>query len=111
MVAAKYNIVIARGASFSLPIALTDTSGSASNLTGYTVKSQIRKEYGLPPVMSFTVTGTLDTSGKFSLTLLPAQTASLSVGAYVWDCLLEINGEVDPLVGGGVTVTPLVTQP
>ena len=109
MIASVYNITVTQGTSFSLPVAITDSSGGAINLTGYTAKAQIR--YGAQLAATFTVSGSLGSSGQFSLILTPAQTAQVPGLPCVWDCLLEYGTDVFQILHGRVDVVPIITQP
>jgi hypothetical protein len=111
MVAATYNITVGQGTSFALQVALTDASGSAINLTGYEVKSQIRQDFGSPVLAAFGVTGPLGAAGTFVLSLTSAQTAALPLTVCKWDCLLEISTEVDQILRGTLSAFPVITQP
>ena len=107
------NIFIDAGADFSTTVTVTDSSGSALDLTGYTHAAQIRKTYeSASATVSFTTTTTDATGGKFTLTLTNTQTAGIPHGRYVYDAVITqtSGGTKTRVVEGIVTVNPRVTQ-
>ena len=107
------NIFIDAGADFSTTVTVTDSSGSALDLTGYTHAAQIRKTYeSASSTVSFTTTTTDATGGKFTLTLTNTQTAGIPHGRYVYDAVITqtSGGTKTRVVEGIVTVNPRVTQ-
>lgn len=110
--AAKANIVIDQGADFSTTITVTDSSGSVTNLTGYTARGQIRKHYTSTTAVSLSFTfGSPRTEGKLTLSLSNTQTANMAAGRYVYDVeLISAANAVSRLVEGIATVTPEVTR-
>lgn len=103
------NIVIDQGTTFSLSIVMTNSDGSAKDLTDYTVTAQLRKSYYSSTSTDFTV-ATVDLSGEITLSLTAAQTGSLKAGRYVYDCEAASASETLRVVEGIVTVTPQVTK-
>ena len=107
------NIFIDAGADFSTTVTVTDSSGSALDLTGYTHAAQIRKTYeSASATVSFTTTTTDATGGKFTLTLTNTQTSAVPHGRYVYDAVITqtSGGTKTRVVEGIVTVNPRVTQ-
>ena len=104
------NIVIDQGTTFSLDINLTNDDASAKDLTAYTVASQMRKSYEASTATSFTCVK-VDNTGKVTISLTAAQTATLKPGRYVYDVEITGTSPVETLrvLEGLVTVTPEVT--
>jgi hypothetical protein len=68
------------GADYSYGVTLKDGSGTAINLTGATLASQIRKTQSASDILAtFSVTVTNASAGTATLSLTPTQTAALSV--------------------------------
>ena len=106
------NLFIDAGADFTTTVTVTDSTGSAVDLTNYTIASQIRKTYeAASATVAFTTTKTAATSGQFTLTLTNAQTAAIPHGRYVYDAVITSGSSVKTrVVEGIVTVNPRVTQ-
>ena len=105
------NIFIDAGADFSTTVTVTDSSGSALNLTGYTHAAQIRKSYdSASATVAFTTATTDASGGKFTLTLTNIQTAAIPHGRYVYDAVITTGSTKTRVVEGIVTVNPRVTQ-
>jgi hypothetical protein len=55
--AAITNLYIDAGSDYSIIVTVSDSTGSIINLSGYTVKSQIRKSYSSSIAYNFDATG------------------------------------------------------
>ena len=107
------NIYIDAGADYLTTVTVTDSSGAALDLTGYTAAAQIRKTYeSSSATVSFTVAFNADrTTGKLDLTLTGVQTAAITQGRYVYDVLITSGASAKTrVVEGIVTINPRVTQ-
>lgn len=90
-------------------------NGTAINLTGATIKMQLRKQYSdVSAVLSLTSVGsagitiTNATNGHFKIN---AQIIDIEVFNYVYDIQITLSsGEVKTYVKGGFNVTPEVTR-
>lgn len=107
------NLVIDQGSTFSISITVSDYTGSAIDLTGYTLRSQLRKSYHSNTYTSFTVVSNDPTDGEITLSLTATQTSALKYGRYVYD--VEIvspapASEVTRILEGIITVNPEVTR-
>ena len=103
------NIVIAQGADFSEVFTSTETDGSASNLTGYSGQSKIKKYPTSPKSESFTVNITAG-SGEVSIAMTAGKTVKLSPGRYHYDVYLtSASGVISRLVEGQAMVTAGIT--
>lgn len=120
MTAAKHNIVIEQGATFSREILWKDSDGAPVDMTGYRVRMQIR-----PDADSATVfldfdsdsptdgmsVGELGEAGRIDLEFTAAVTAALTFDHGVYD-LLAVSGAgvVYRLLEGRATAVPAVTR-
>ena len=109
--AAVSNLAIDQGTTFSVTITVTDDTGSARNLTNYTVRSQMRRSYYTTSNTAFTANVSSPTDGTISLDLTSTQTSALKAGRYVYDVELVSNiASVERIVEGIVTIYPEVTR-
>lgn len=95
---------------------LTDENDNTPDLTGATVRADIRKEYGKPVLASFTVDSTDLATGQFVLSLPAATTGDLPtrrgsrVTSFVFDVRITYaSGDIDTLVNGYLKMTRQVT--
>lgn len=105
------NIFIDAGANYSNIITVASAGTAALDLTGYTVKSQMRKSYTSSTAYNFTASVYQPTLGKIRLELTSTQTSAIPPGRYLYD--IEITspaGNRTRVVEGIVTVTPEITQ-
>jgi len=110
--AAVSNLSIDQGTTYSVTIAVTDTTGSARNLTGYTARAQLRRSYYTTSNTAFTVGIDNPTGGEIDLGLTANQTSGLKAGRYVYDVELVANATstVERIVEGIITVYPEATK-
>lgn len=103
------NIVIDQGTTFDLTINVTADDGSPTDLTDYTISSQIRKSYYTNTYTELT-TSKVNLTGEITLSLTPTQTSALKAGRYVYDVEMASSEETVRVIEGIVTVTPEVTR-
>ena len=109
--AAVSNLSIDQGTTFSVTISVTDDTGSARNLTGYTGRARLKRSYYTNTNTAFTVTIDNPTEGEVDISLTDTQTSSLKAGRYVYDVELVSNAStVERIVEGIVTIYPEVTK-
>lgn len=110
--AARADIVIDQGTTFTTSLNLTDNTGAPLNLTGYTAEGQIRQWYTSSTYNQFNVTIPDPTNGQVILSLDSNTTSSMAYGRYVYDLITIDSGSntITRIVEGTVTVTPAVTQ-
>ena len=111
--AAKANILIDQGTTFSTSVTVSAANGSILSLSGYTAAAQLRKSYAAGNVTPFTVTiGSNSQLGQLTLSMPANTTQSLSAGRYVYDLEIYSSGNttVTRVVEGVVTVSPGVTR-
>lgn len=85
-----YNFTLQRRADWSLLLQFKDSSGSAINLTGYTVYAQAWNKARSTKYADFTVAYTDRSNGQVTISLTDTQTATFIDELY-YDVLLE-NG-------------------
>ena len=109
--AAKANITIDQGTTFSTYLSLNDISGSVIDLTGYTAYGQIRKWYTSNSYITFNVSIPEPTTGYITVNLDANTTASMDAGRYVYDIeTIDSANAITRVIEGIVTVTPEVTK-
>lgn len=105
------NLYIDAGADYSIIVTANQGNGDPLNLTGYTVRSQIRKSYASSVAYDFTATVFATTSGKIRLSLTNAQTSAIKPGRYLYDVEITSSaGEKRRVLEGIIIVTPEITQ-
>lgn len=105
------NIFIDQGTDFSITVDVTDTSGGALNMSGYSAAAQIRKTYGSSTVSSSFTTSIAEATGQVTLSLTDTQTTALESGRYVYDLnVTSGGGQTTRVVEGQAIVTPGVTR-
>jgi len=105
------NIFIDQGTDFSITVDVTDTSGGALNMSGYSAAAQIRKTYGSSTVSSTFTTSIAEVTGQVTLSLTDTQTTALESGRYVYDLnVTSGGGQTTRVVEGQAIVTPGVTR-
>lgn len=105
------NLYIDAGSTYSNIITVAASNGQALNLTGYTVRSQLRKSYQSSVAFPFEATIHDGTGGKIRLQLTDEQSAAIPAGRWLYD--VEITsplGATTRVVEGIVTVSPQITQ-
>jgi hypothetical protein len=108
--AIKSNIVIDQGTDFEVTINVRDANTTAIALTGFTGQAQLRKYYTSSRKYDFNVTVSANT-GEVTLAMSAANSALISSGRYVYDCVLVSNTNVvSRIVEGIVTINPRVSR-
>ena len=110
--AAISNIFIDQGADFSTTVTVSDSAGSALDLSNYTALAMIRKTYESTTATTFTSTFADDrTTGQITISLTDVQTTALDFGRYVYDLLItDGDGDKTRVVEGIATVNPSVSR-
>lgn len=116
--AGKADLTILQGANFALPVVYADAANAPVNLSGFTIKMQVRPTKSSTQVLVELSTAngrvviTDAAAGKFRLALTAAETAALNPStAGVYDILLtRPDGVVTRLLEGGVTISGGVTR-
>ena len=111
--AAYTELYMDQGTTFSNILTLTDDLTSASiNVSGYTVRSQMRRSYySAKATANITCTITNASSGEITMSLTDGQTANIKAGRYLFDVeTVDTGGVVSRVLEGIITVTPGVTK-
>ena len=112
--AARANLQIDRGATFSSDVTVSDTDGTAFDLTGYTAAAKMAKGYASTQTR-VTITATINndpTTGVITLSLTADQTKALDAPArYVYDVEITKTSDstVTRVIEGLITISPDVT--
>lgn len=105
------NLFVDAGSNFSNIITVSAVNGLPLNLTGYTVKSQVRKSYTSTIVHTFTSSVYEAVAGKIKLELTAVQSEAITPGRWLYDVEITSSGGVKTrVIEGIVTVTPQITQ-
>ena len=112
--AAIANLRIDQGATFTSDVTVTDSSGDAFDLTGYTASAKMAKGYASTRTRtSITTTINSDpTTGIIQLSLTADQTNTLDAPArYVYDVEITRTSDstITRVIEGIITISPSVT--
>ena len=112
--AARANLQIDRGATFSSDVTVSDTDGTAFDLTGYTAAAKMAKGYQSTQTRVIITTSINNdpTTGVITLSLTADQTKALDAPArYVYDVEITKTSDstVTRVIEGLITVSPDVT--
>lgn len=98
------NLIISGGADFKQPLTFSNDTGP-TDFSGYTIKSQLRKNSATSSFKEFTVTITNPTLGEIELFLSKEHTSDLKPGRYVYDVLFQKPDETKTvLLEGSILV-------
>jgi len=111
MSAGKYDITIEQGSDFSLQLTVQD-GGVAKNLTGYSVRGQIRATVDASAIAASFVGTIADpaSSGVMTISLPYTTTDDIAPGLYNYDIELYTASSVQKLIKGSATVLGEVTR-
>lgn len=106
------NLFVDQGSDYSNIITVASSTGSALDLTSYTVKSQLRKSYGSSTAYAFTASVYDAVNGKIRLQLTAADSSAIPEGRYLYDIEITntVTGGKTRVLEGIVTVTPEITK-
>ena len=105
------NLYVDQGSTYSSIITVTSSTGSALDLTNYSVASQMRKSHKSSTYHSFTASVYDATNGKIRLQLTDEQSGAIPEGRWLFDVEIESPAGVRTRVlEGVVTVTPEITR-
>ena len=88
----KKNFTVERRADFPIKLTFKDSTGSAINLTGYTVAAQVYDESRSTKYADWTVAYTDRTNGIVDISLTDTQTATFTPSILFYDVLLTEPG-------------------
>ena len=112
--AARANLRIDQGATFTTDVTVSDNDGTAFDLTGYTASAKLSQGYASTRTRtSITTTINSDpTTGIITLTLTADQTNTLDAPArYVYDVEITQTSDstITRVIEGIITISPSVT--
>lgn len=117
MSAGQYSFCIYQGSTFKRTITYTDSSGTAVDLTGATIRMQARENVNSASTVIDLSTDTSGISitdaaaGEFEISLTASATAGLSFRSSVYDLEIEFtDGEVRRILAGTIELRPEVTR-
>jgi hypothetical protein len=99
----NYDLVLYRGDYISMSVTLKDSLGVPLNLTGYTAKCSIRKDYSA--ATSYDAICTVNAAtGKILVEFPSSVTTDMAAGDYIWDFQTTISGNNRTYFAGDVKV-------
>ena len=111
--AARANLRIDQGATFSSDVSVTNSDNTAFDLTGYTASAKLSQGYASTRTRtSFSTAISTPTTGVITLSLTADQTSLLDAPArYVYDIeiLKTVDSTITRVIEGIITVSPSVT--
>jgi hypothetical protein len=109
--ATKSNLVIDKGSDFQVSLVVTNTDGTAFNLSGYDATCKLRKHWSSNVSHSLACDTTSDPSGGvLTLSANAAITGNISPGRWSYDVEVKnSSNEVTRVLQGVFTVTPEIT--
>ena len=116
MPAAKYNLEVEQGATFTLALAYKDANDVPINLTGYSARMQIRHKAGSASALIDATTANgkivlVAADGGITVTVPATDTDALTVTTGVYDLEIEdASSVVTRLLQGTVAISKGVTR-
>lgn len=106
------NLFVDQGSDYSNIITIASSTGSALDLSSFTVASQMRKSYGSSTHYDFVATVHDADNGKIRLQMTAANTSLIPAGRYLYDIEITntISGSKTRVLEGTVIVTPEITK-
>lgn len=105
------NISIDQGSDFELSVPCTGVNGLPLNLTGYTARGQIRRNYSSSTKVDFTIAIPSPTSGTLLVTLAKTTTATMKAQRYVYDIeVTDGSGKTTRILEGQLEINPAVSR-
>lgn len=106
------NLFVDAGSDYSDVITVMSVGGAPLDLTGHTVKSQMRKSYNSSQAFDFTANIITPQQGRITLSLTAAQSELIPAGRWLYDVEITNTSTLarKRVVEGIVTVTPQITQ-
>ena len=106
------NIQVEQDTDFTAAFNITNSDGSALNLTNRSISAKMRKWSGSAGYIGFGATfGQYPTQGEITITLTGAQTGIITAGRYNYDVIItnDINGKKEKVISGQAIVNPTVS--
>lgn len=104
-------LTLEQGSDFNAVLNLTDSTGTALNLSNFNVESQMRKSYYSSTATDFVMEITSIATGEINMSMSAANTSNLTPGRYVYDVLVTDNSNIKTrIIEGIINVKPSVTR-
>ena len=110
MSAARQDLAIYQGDTFSATVTIRNVDGTPADISGYTAQAQIRRAVAdADPVVEVEMSATVE-SPQVHLSIPHDETVGLT-GRYVWDLqIIDGSGAITTVLAGKVIVTSEVTR-
>jgi len=109
--AAISNLYMDQGSTFDTCVYVRDSSGCEVDVTGYTIRSQMRKSYGSSVAYTFQVQEVNPRLGVINLHMTAEETRDIPAGRYLYDVeATNPDGTRWRIVEGLVVVTHEITK-
>lgn len=109
--AVSSNLYVDQGTDFTAIVNLQNISGGAFDLSNYSLRAQMRKNYTSTTYIEFTTIISDAFNGVCEIRLSPSDTDGLRPGRYVYDVeAVSPQGTVYRVVEGIVEIIPNVTR-
>ena len=111
--AAYVELYVDQGTNFNNIITLMDdVTNLLLNISGYTVRSQMRRSYySVNASANITCTITAPSNGEITMSMSPEVTANIKAGRYLFDLeTIDTFNVVNRVLEGIITVTPQITR-
>lgn len=106
------NLNIDQGSDFQTTITVEGSNGLPFDLTGYSARGQIRRNYTSTTAYNFTATITDPTDGEINIFLDHSVSAAMKAGRYLYD--VEIvqtsSSDITRVIEGQVEINPRITR-
>jgi len=106
------NLYIDAGADYSNIITVSTATFAPLDLTGYTVKSQMRKSYGSSVAYNFNAMVYDATTGRVKIYLTSTESESIPPGRYLYDIEITqtVSGIKTRVIEGIAIISPQITK-
>jgi len=112
MAVPRVNIEVEQGTDFEATYNVTQSDGSALNLTNHTLSAKMRKHHSSAGYVGFGVTfGSTPSDGEITISLTDVQSGIVTAGRYNYDILItnDINGKKEKVIAGQALINPTIT--
>jgi hypothetical protein len=117
MAAAKLNLYIEQGATFSKTLTFKDGAGVPIDITGWVFSGQVRRAYSSSDILetfTFVTSNQITNTGEVVVSLTSAETmaipADYKVSTYAYDIETTVGATVTRVVEGSVSFSAEVTK-
>ena len=104
------NYNIDQGTDWSVVITAKDDTGTAIDISNYTISSQMRKNHTSTTSHTLTATALIASSGTITLGLASAVSALIKSGYYYYDVEIASGGIITRILEGKMHLRPEVTK-